>query len=150
MNGTSRAISARPNGNIQNPRIGRKPSVPPVISAIPTGMRIHLADGSIVLRITPAAQSGRCPCRCSDSSLKSDFRSIAIIILSTMHLVPCSRSPYCHIDDPTVVAAKQRGSLRSVKTISGNNGENEWSPEVSVLLARFFSSAVIFAFKSRR
>jgi hypothetical protein len=125
MNGTSRAISARPNGNIQNPRIGRKPSVPPVISAIPTGMRIRLADGFIVFRKTPAAQSGRCPCRCSNSSLKSDFWSI--IILSTMHSMPWEPILSRSIDDPS---GSETAWLPSVgESDSGNGPENQWSFE---------------------
>jgi len=57
--GTSSASSKRPRGNIQRPKMGRKPSNPPQIRSIAVARRIHADAGRLNHRTAAFSRGGR-------------------------------------------------------------------------------------------
>ena len=59
--GTSSASSKRPRGNIQKPKMGRKPSNPPQIRSIAAARRIHADAGRLNHRTAAFSRGGSRP-----------------------------------------------------------------------------------------
>jgi hypothetical protein len=117
--GTSSASSARPSGNIQNPKIGRKPKRPQQVRSTPVGTLIQTEDGRLSQRMIERHRCGSrsmmrsmrqsptlvsaidLPCRCNIVSLRFVFtlEVAATIAISISHSRGENRDTGSHASD---------------------------------------------------
>jgi hypothetical protein len=73
IRGTSSASSARPSGNIQNPKMGRKPKRPQQVRSTPVGTLIQTEDGRLSQRMIERH-------RCGSRSIRRSMRQSPTLV----------------------------------------------------------------------